>query len=269
MKRWGLALKVACLASAWWLLTLRIPMRDLAAAFRAVRSADMGVVVALSIPWFLLRLSKWSLVLQAFQLTLPVRQRAASLCLGVVAGSVTPLQAGEALRCIPVEGPKRRVILCTLVDKAIDVLGLLLVVGIVGMGEATGVVLGAPLVPRARARSLALALLTALASYGVVLLQYHLLIASFAPRYDRRLLRWLPLLMATRLLPFTFGGLGVREHLAASIFPRFGVGPAPAAAVALLMFAANILLPLVGMTSWFLSRPRTRSQERAARGAAG
>lgn len=104
----------------------------------------------------------------------------------------------------------------------------------------------------------ALLLLVALAAFFVVYVLYFVLLRGLLPEAGVPLggvMSVVPLVMAGRLVPLTVSGLGVREWIAALLFPGIGVTESVAVEVTLLVFLLTSALPaLVGV----LARPRRR-----------
>lgn len=276
------ALKTMILLVIVVLLIRRVPLRTIGALAHAFPVTALVGIAGLSVPWFLFRLLKWSLLLRAFSIHLCHGDRMGSLSLGIVAGSFTPLQAGEMARVLPVRGGLRIAVgTLVLVDKAMDLtilvvlaaagflvgrrnvaapLSLAAVQGATIPGWARRVIgsrweevrngLGAIRPAPAAPWLLAASFLATVLAYGIVLVQYHLAIRVLAPGHDPRVLAVCPLIMLARAVPLTFAGLGVREGLAAALFPRFGVSPAAAVVVTLLLFVVNLGVPLLGAILW-------------------
>jgi len=105
----------------------------------------------------------------------------------------------------------------------------------------------------------ALLLLVALAAFFVVYVLYFVLLRGLLPEAGVSLggvMSVVPLVMAGRLVPLTVSGLGVREWIAALLFPGIGVTESVAVEVTLLVFLLTSALPaLIGA----LARPRGRS----------
>jgi len=102
----------------------------------------------------------------------------------------------------------------------------------------------------------ALLLLVALLAFFVVYVLYFVLLRGLVPDGGFRLgqvIAVVPLVMAGRLVPLTVSGLGVREWIAALLFPGIGVTEALAVEVTLLVFLLTSAIPaLIGV----LARPR-------------
>lgn len=108
--------------------------------------------------------------------------------------------------------------------------------------------------PGIKLRQMGLALL----SYGVVILQFHSLLSNYHSSRLWTAVLAQPLIMLTNILPFTIGGLGIREGAAIALLAPFGVPRAPAVSSALMLFFLNTALPaLAGAVLLLLfRRPR-------------
>jgi uncharacterized membrane protein YbhN (UPF0104 family) len=86
--------------------------------------------------------------------------------------------------------------------------------------------------------------------YGFVLIQFYHLLNNYHP--SRLWTVWLtqPLIMLTNVLPFTIGGLGIREGTAWILLAPFGVPEAAAITSAFMLFLLNTALP--GVVGAFL-----------------
>ncbi len=80
--------------------------------------------------------------------------------------------------------------------------------------------------------------------YGVIILQYHLLVQAFTPvRIGQSLLAVPAMLFTKTLLPFTFGELGIREGMAVYYYSLFHISGAAVFNASLLVFFFNFLIP--------------------------
>ena len=103
-----------------------------------------------------------------------------------------------------------------------------------------------------------------LAFYVTFVLQFVLFVSAFTgtlqPEYP---LAAVLTLFTKSLLPVSFGDLGIREGTAALVFARIGVVPAAAFNGALLLFAANVVLPgLLGAALVLLRRVRVNQKKK-------
>ncbi len=262
------------------LLTLEVSWRGLEASFRALSAARLVAVGGLSLLWTAVHVVRWRIVLRAGGVSLGPWGATRSFCRGSLLGSLTPLQAGELARLVGVEaGDWGRGLALLGVDKALDLASLALVAsvswGFVAgdvrwcLGTVALVVLVASAMeywgPRAASRmrlrsrvldsfvrlselpprKVWLLFALAIAGYALVLAQYHVVLDGMAEGYRLVALALTPLLMLSRVAPFTFGGLGLTEHLAALLLPRGGVCPDAAFAASLFMFTTNMWIPLL------------------------
>lgn len=86
-------------------------------------------------------------------------------------------------------------------------------------------------------------LLLTLLAFGIVLLQFGVILGSWHAWSPEIVFFTFPLVILTNVLPVTIGGLGIREGAAALLLSHYGVAPADAALAAFLMFAINTALP--------------------------
>ena len=245
---------------------------------------DWGVLLiaaALTLPFVLLKTLKWHYLLKTSQPETAYMLALRSFLIGVGASLFTPARLGELARiaCFP----RRRLETFTLaiVDKFIDMSALLGVfllsialfspwlglVGIFGLGclcllTYTGfrIMKSAKWISRKSwlterfhllrqlpRRLIALNVGGACACFGLVSLQFYLLLSSLQP------VGWqvgltLPIILVVSSLPISIMGLGLREGTAALLLSRYGVPMELAVAAAFSLFVINALLPgLVGL----------------------
>ena len=89
------------------------------------------------------------------------------------------------------------------------------------------------------------AMVLSLIGYAIIGAQYGLLFQIINPGYDRAALLVCPLMILARAVPLTFSGLGIREGIAVSLLPRFGLSPEESVGASLVMYVLNLWLPLV------------------------
>jgi hypothetical protein len=95
------------------------------------------------------------------------------------------------------------------------------------------------------------------AGYGAAILQFHFLLNNYHHSPLATALLAQPLIMLTNVLPFTVGGLGVREGAAMVLLAAFAVPPAAAVSAAFMLFFLNTALPaLAGALLLTLRRDR-------------
>ena len=248
------------------------------------QAADWGVLLIaafLTLPFVLLKTSKWHHLLKIHQPQTTYRLALRSFLIGVGASLFTPARVGELARvaCFP----KRRLEVFTLVlvDKFIDMkallgcflLGVLLLspslglVGLFGLGclwvlaytglnctkSAKWMSQKSWLAERFRLlrqlprRLIACNACFACACLGLMSLQFYLLLSSLET------VGWqvgltLPIILVVSSLPISIMGLGLREGTAALLLSRYGVPMESAVAAAFSLFAINALLPgLIGL----------------------
>ena len=235
----------------------------------------------LTLPFVLLKTLKWHQLLKTDQPQTPYTLALRSFLIGIGASLFTPARVGELARIACFPRQRSEVFTLVIADKFIDmstllgvfVLSLALlspwlgVVGLFGLGCLwvliyTGVSLtkGAKwmsqrswLAERLRLlRQLPRRLIVlnagfACACFGLMFLQFYLLLSSLQP------VGWqvgltLPIILVVSSLPISIMGLGLREGTAALLLSRYGVPMEAAVAAAFSLFVINALLPgLVGL----------------------
>ncbi len=242
----------------------------------------MAIASILTLLFVWIKAIKWHHLLRANQPTTTYTLALRSFLIGVGAALFTPARAGELARvaCFP----RRHLEVFTLVvvDKFIDMsallgcflLSLMLLspwmglVGIFGLGclwvlVYTGIsftknakwILRRPwLVERIRLlrqlprRLIVLNACSACACFGLMSLQFYLLLSSLEPVGWQVGFTLPAILVITGSLPISIMGLGLREGTAALILSRYGVPMESAVAAAFSLFVVNALLPgLVGV----------------------
>lgn len=108
--------------------------------------------------------------------------------------------------------------------------------------------------PRAKLWQLALSLLC----YGIVFVQFYHLLNNYHHGRLPAVLLTQPLIMLTNVLPFTVGGLGIREGTAMVLLSRFDIPQAAAISSAFMLFLLNTALPAV-IGAVLFSWPRKKS----------
>ncbi len=95
-------------------------------------------------------------------------------------------------------------------------------------------------------------------SYGIVIMQFYHLLNNYHHGGLGLAVRVQPLIMLTNILPFTIGGLGVREGTAIVLLSSFGVPQAAAASSAFMLFLMNVAFPgVIGALLLVQRRGRT------------
>ena len=109
--------------------------------------------------------------------------------------------------------------------------------------------------PGAKLKQLGLSLL----SYGIVFVQFYHLLNNYDQGRLPAVLLAQPLIMLTNIMPFTIGGLGIREGAAMVLLSRFGVPRAAAISSAFMLFLLNTALPaIIGALLFSLPREKKR-----------
>ena len=263
------------------LLYHRIDPHQIANLRQAADWRDLLIAVSLTLPFVLLKTLKWYHLLKIEQTQITYTLALRSFLIGMGASLFTPARLGELARIASFPRQRSQVFTLVLVDKFIDmsallgvfVLSLMLLspwlglVGFLGLGclwvlAYTGIsftknskwIVQRPwLVERRRLlrqlpqRLIALNVGGACACFGLMSLQFYLLLSSLQP------VGWqvgltLPIILVVSSLPISIMGLGLREGTAALLLSSYGVPMESAVAAALSLFVINSLLPgLVGL----------------------
>ena len=85
----------------------------------------------------------------------------------------------------------------------------------------------------------------ALAAMGLELSSFHFLLRVFSPTGFATAVATYPYIALAGDLPLSFGGVGIREGVAALLLSPYAVPPAAAVDAALLWFVFGILFPAV------------------------
>ncbi len=123
-----------------------------------------------------------------------------------------------------------------------------------------------------RSRAFVLGLVGGLFFYALNFLGAFLLLRDLVPESPARLALIFPVIILLGNLPVAFGGLGLREQVAATAFGRFGASVAAGPVFSLLWFGVITLVPgLLGLLLMALPRARgaTMVEEPPAAGAGG
>jgi uncharacterized membrane protein YbhN (UPF0104 family) len=95
------------------------------------------------------------------------------------------------------------------------------------------------------------------AGYGTAILQFHFLLNNYHQSPFATAMLAQPLIMLTNVLPFTIGGLGVREGAAMVLLASFAIPRAAAVSASFMLFFLNTALPaLAGALLLAFSRQR-------------
>ena len=80
-------------------------------------------------------------------------------------------------------------------------------------------------------------------SMALYLTQAYLLLSAFQTVAISTILAVFPIVLMVGLLPFTFGGLGLRELVAIYLLAQFGVSAPVAVIVSIMLFVFDTLIP--------------------------
>ncbi|GAC1408084.1 MAG: hypothetical protein NVSMB52_21140 [Chloroflexota bacterium] len=266
----------------------RVQPARLLGAVGSARPLFLAAALFLTGPFLYFKALRWHLMLRHASIQASFREAIVSLVGGMGLALVTPARMGELVRVAYLRDPqKMRIGGLVLIDKGFDVL-VLLVLSVPGawilLGKPVAALLGCVAVVgllfvteahttsefmRHRVERLPLGqklahavgatesltrkrtaayLLITLVSFAIVLVQFALILASWLPWSVEAVFLTFPLVILTNVLPFTIGGLGVREGTAAVLLAHYGVSNSHAVLGAFLMFAMNTALPgLIGV----------------------
>jgi hypothetical protein len=267
----------------------RVSLVDLRAAFRNLDLGSLFLAMFCILALIVLRTYKWHCLLAAVG-TFRWQQSVRTLLGGCALGLITPGRIGELGRCIFVRKHERtQVALLTLLDRALDLWALLTLVGAslfllapypaAIFGVATWlallpVVLGCPgllaqlskVVQRLRhfhghlaevasglppAQMLKYALM-GLGAMWLELSSFFFLLRAFSPTGFATAVATYPYIALAGDLPLSFGGVGVREGVAALLLLPYAVPSGAAVDAALLWFVFGILFPAVLGIAWLV-----------------
>lgn len=92
-------------------------------------------------------------------------------------------------------------------------------------------------------------------SYGVVIWEFQQLVSNYQECGFMIALLCQPLIMLTNILPFTIGGIGVREGTAVILLAGFGIARTHALSAAFMLFVLNTAIPaLIGVMLLFFRK---------------
>lgn len=275
--RYGLTLVLLALVA------LKVDPQRLMSAVGSARPGYLLAALALTIPFLYLKTLRWYVMLHAASVQATFEEAGLSLLAGMGLALVTPARLGELIRVAYLRDPQKwKIGGLVMIDKGFDVL-VLAVLSIAGASALLGPMAGLAFVlvsaagiavvyaPRflsavlhrlsARAplrtkleqvwssletlspRSTTSFLVLTLLAFGVVLVQFGVILLSWRAWSPDVVFLTFPLVILTNILPVTVGGLGVREGVAALLLAHYGVPAADAALAAFLMFALNTALP--------------------------
>lgn len=282
------------------LIVWRVQPERLAQALGSARPVYLALALLLSVPFLWLKIMRWDRMLREAGVRATFMEATTSLLAGMGLALLTPARVGELVRGAYLrDRQKLKIGGLVMLDKAFDVLvlcglsvaGAWALLGPVPAAALAGITLGGliagyrpfsverlvarvtgsrdrrriaeilgaleALNPRATTMYIAL---TAL-SFGVVLVQFALVLLSWRAWSLDIVFLTFPLVVLTNVLPITVGGLGVREGAAVMLLGQYGVGPAHAALAAFLMFVFNTAVP--GLVGALLPPPSRRVPEPA------
>ena len=282
----------------------RVSSADLLAAFRNLDLGSLFLAVSCILALIVLRVYKWHCLVIAVR-NFRLQQSVRTLLGGCALGLITPGRIGELGRCMFVRKHERtQVALLTLLDRALDLWALLTLVGaslfllvphpaaIFGVAmwlALLPVVLGFPgllahlskVVHRLRHFHGNLAEVASglppaqMAKYAIMglgamwleLSSFFFLLRAFSPTGFATAAATYPYIALAGDLPLSFGGVGVREGVAALLLLPYAVPPGAAVGAALLWFVFGILFPAVLGVVWLVVerlRPSVRCSDNQA-----
>ena len=267
----------------------RVPFTDLRAAFRNLDRGSLFLAFFCILALMVLRAYKWHYLMSAVG-DFRIQQSMRTLLGGCVLGLITPGRVGELGRCIFVRKDERaQVGILTLLDRTLDFWALVTLVGaslfllvsepaaIFGLAlwlALVPVVLGFPglmahlsqMVQKLRHFHGPLAevasrlppirmpryALMALAAMWLELSAFFFLLHAFSPTDLATAVATYPYIALAGDLPFSFGGVGVREGVSALLLSSYAVPPGAAVMAALLWFVLGIFFPAVLGLAWLV-----------------
>jgi uncharacterized membrane protein YbhN (UPF0104 family) len=267
----------------------RVSFADLRAAFRDLDSGSLYQAFFCILALMVLRAYKWHHLMVAVG-NFRFQQSMRTLLGGCVLGLITPGRVGELGRCIFVRKHERtQTGILTLLDRTLDFWALVTLVGaslfllvpepaaIFGLAlwlALVPIVLGLPgllahlskAVPRLRHFHVPLAevatglppikmpryALMALAAMWLELASFFFLLRALFHTEFATAVATYPYIALAGDLPFSFGGVGVREGVAAFLLSPYAVPPGAAVDAALLWFLLGILFPALLGLAWLV-----------------
>lgn len=276
------------------LILWRIQPGKVGNALASANPAYLALAALLTIPFLLLKATRWYWMLREAGIEAEPGEALSSLVAGMGLALLTPARLGELVRAAYIrDGQKLKIGGLVMLDKGFDVL-VLCGLSIAGawslLGTGPGALLaavtavGAAMVylprrgenvvarvgNRLPGRDKLMRVLTALEalspaattgyilltamSFVIVLVQFALILASWNASSPNIVFLTFPLVVLTNVLPLTVGGLGIREGAAVLLLHHYGVSAAHAALAAFLMFFINTALP--GLAGALIPTPR-------------
>jgi uncharacterized membrane protein YbhN (UPF0104 family) len=267
----------------------RVSFADLRVAFRNLDRGSLYVAFFCILALMVLRAYKWHCLVAAVG-NFRIQQSLRTLLGGCVLGLITLGRIGELGRCIFVRKRERtQVALLTLLDRALDLWALFTLVGaslfllvpepaaIFGLAlwlALVPVVLGFPGLsahlsqmmqrlrhfrgPLAKVASglpparMAKYALMALAAMWLELSSFFFLLRALSPTGFATAVATYPYIALAGDLPLSFGGVGVREGVAAFLLSPYAVPPGAAVDAAMLWFVLGILFPALLGLAWLV-----------------
>jgi uncharacterized membrane protein YbhN (UPF0104 family) len=278
IKKSVLALLVSVLA-----LALILSILDIDQLISSVSHMDIwlfSIALSLAPVVLFLKTLRWHLLLNT-KCSVPFRETFTSYLAGITMGLITPARSGELLRVLylPVSGKFRLtgIVVC---DKLFDMLSLMLlssagcymiigapvallviaafVCGIIFMlyAETLAAYFRSFRLPHAimeffhmighiglKPREILIYMPLAIVTHMIVLVQCYFLVSAFYPVTPEAIMFTFPIIIFSNIVPFTIGGLGVREGVSVLLLPMFGVPATAAFTAAFLIQFINTFLP--------------------------
>ncbi len=284
-------IRVGITLGAAGVLIWRLPPVRLFAEFRHLDVMQLLPAASCVLAMLAVRAYKWHALLSQGEPGARVEDSVRSLLGGFALALAVPGRLGEFGRCLfTPPGQRLRALLLNALDRLLDMWALVTVgvaslfvtvrfpaavfgVGVwlavmpllVGLPALLATFINLPPWPeglRARLAAAASQLiairvrrfaLLSVASTALDLMLFYFLLRAFHPvRFDAALATFVWVVMAGGL-PVSINGFGVREGVAALLLARYGLSPAAAADVGLLLFVFSGLLPAVGGGIWLLA----------------
>lgn len=247
----------------------QIELHKIGAAMHHLSALRLVLVTFLSVPFVLLKAFKWHTLLRLRIPEVSYRCALYSFLLGLTASLFTPGRFGELARVAYFPGHRTSLLPLALVDKLVDMSVLLtlcalslwaysIVLGIAGiigtlflaLSVWIGTQLGLKVMDRVLrlktavpGEMLAHNAVLAVGCYGLMALQFYMLLSCIHPVSLWASSSSMPLILLLSAMPVFINGLGGREGLAILLLGHYGVPEAPALLAAFLLFVVNGLLP--------------------------
>lgn len=280
-------------------LVWRLPPARLFAEFRHLDLFQMIPAAACVLAMLGVRACKWHAFLSHGKTVTRPEDSLRSLLGGFALALAVPGRLGEFGRCVfTPRGERLRVLLLNVLDRLLDMWALLtcavaslfvlvrfpaaiFAVGVwlatmpllVGLPALLATFVNMPPWPQhlraelatASSRLLAIRVrrfaLLSLASTLLDLMTFYFLLKAFHSVDFVAALATFPVIVMASGLPVSLSGFGVREGVAAMLLARYGLSPAAAADVGLLLFTFSALLPAVAGGIWLLASGASTQSE--------